>query len=296
MPDKSFKSGKPPANVAIVAKEKAALESEHLDLAALTAIEIERRETFKREALEAAGDPEKLAAIGAKEVRFGTGLRVVRRREPNPDKNQALIEGFARINAHFAMGPQSLDELIADLRADADEVYADYGLLAGAADHANLGVDHPVSHAGRLHSCALMLEAAAMANPVDVFQIAIRAMAAQSAADTLHAVTAKRRASGLTDAQAVFRGDENKAKTRKGGKRASEAKLTEGETNRSRVLSLARGFRESKPAETDGWLVVQIEIAIKSKYPVAQQLKRSTIETHVRALKKSGDLPPRIKS
>jgi hypothetical protein len=74
----------------------------------------------------------------------------------------------------------------------------------------NLGADHPVTHAGRLHSCVMSLQAEALKTPVDVFGLVSWAMAAQSAADTLHAVTTKRRASGLTDAEAVFRGEKAK--------------------------------------------------------------------------------------
>jgi hypothetical protein len=228
--------------------------------------------------------------------------------------------------------PKTIEELILMLRQEADRTYSAFGLPTGSAGYwlergaeetdwkcwhtgnpevesdaekfalasrfatlANFGQDHPVTHAGRLHSCVLSLETAAKQMPVDRFGLVMAAMVAQSAADILHTVTAKRRASGLTEAEAVFRGDGNKAGTSKGGKTSGEAKHDEEQTNRSRVLNLALSFREENPFENDSWLVDEIEIAMKARFPVKQQLRRSTIETHVRALKKLGKLKSRLR-
>jgi hypothetical protein len=143
--------------------------------------------------------------------------------------------------------PTTIDDFLVALRQEADETYQAYGLPTGATRYwrkrktndndwaswqggyagvgddpaqivaacqlatiANLGADHPVTHAGRLHSCTMSLQSEALKTPVDVFGLVSWAMAAQSAADTLHAVTTKRRASGLTDAEAVFRGEKAK--------------------------------------------------------------------------------------
>lgn len=228
--------------------------------------------------------------------------------------------------------PETIEELVVMLRQEADRTYSAFGLPTGSASYwlergaqetdwkcwhagtpaedcdaekcafasrfatfANFGHDHPVTHAGKLHSCILSLEAAANQRPVNLFGLVVAAMVAQSAADILHTVTAKRRASGLTEAQAVFRGDGNKAGTSKGGKTSGEAKHEEEQTNRSRVLDLALSFRKEEPFENDSWLVDKIEIAMKARFPVKQQLKRSTIETHVRALKKLGKLKSRLR-
>ncbi len=171
--------------------------------------------------------------------------------------------------------------------------------LAGTSEFAKLAdaiKDHPISHAGQLHAAARRLEAVSLEDPVDKFMLVVASMELQRSIDTLIAVTARRMASGLTHADALFRGEANKTVTRKGGMAASEAKKEESRTNRDRVLAIAQPIREAEPMLFDTELIERIEDKMSKDFPKRQLIKRKTIEGHLRALKRSGDLLPKAKT
>lgn len=225
--------------------------------------------------------------------------------------------------------PKTIDELLLMFRKKADKAYAAYKppLPTGAAIYwlepgaqekdwdrwhaggsdmhriaepsdfaeiADLDHDHPVMHAGRLHRCLVDLEGAAKALTVDLFGLVKVAMEVQSVADTLYTVTVKRRESGLTEAEAAFRGDANRRGTGEGGVTASKAKIEEGKTNCSRVLKAAWPIRESNPDMRDKDLVEAVVESMKL-YPATQQLSEKTVAKHIRTLKKLGQLAAKSK-